>query len=54
MMYRIVIPGNVSMVFSILIPIVMFDILDSEYTTELFLVFDYESEDEAAESSMLS
>ena len=39
---RIIIPSNVNMVFSIIIPIVMFDILETEYTSELFLEFDYE------------
>ena len=39
---RILIPSNVNMVFSVLIPIVMFDIFDSEYTTEMLLEFDYE------------
>jgi len=29
---RIMIPSNVSMVFSIIIPIVMFDLLDSDYS----------------------
>jgi len=41
-------PGNASMVFSILIPIVMYDILDAEYSTELVLEFDYAQEDELA------
>jgi len=39
---RILIPSNVSLVFSIIIPIVMFDILDSDYSTELLLEFDYD------------
>jgi len=39
---RIIIPNNVSLVFSIIIPIVMFDILDSEYSSELLLEFDYD------------
>ena len=47
-MYKILLPGNVTMVFSIIIPIVMFDILDSEYTSELLFTFDTEAEDEAA------
>ena len=40
---RILIPSNINMVFSVIIPIVMFDILDSEYTSELLLEFDYET-----------
>jgi len=39
---RILIPSNVNMVFSIIIPIVMFDLFDSEYTSELLLEFDYD------------
>jgi len=39
---RILVPSNVNMVFSVVIPIVMFDIMETEYTSELFLEFDYE------------
>ena len=38
---RIYIQANLNMVFSILIPIVMFDIMDSEYLSELLLEFDF-------------
>ena len=38
---RILVPSNVNMIFSIVIPIVMFDILESDYTSELLLEFDY-------------
>ena len=38
---RIIIPSNLNMVYSIIIPIVMFDILESEWITELLLTFDY-------------
>jgi len=41
-------PGNVNMFFSILIPIVMFDIIDSEWSTELVFTFDFENEEENA------
>ena len=39
---RILMASNVNMVFSIIIPIVMFDLFDSEYTSELLLEFDYD------------
>jgi len=39
---RIYIQANLNMVFSILIPIVMFDIMDSEYISELLLEFDFD------------
>ena len=32
---KVILPGNVSMLFEIMIPIVMFDILDSSWSTEL-------------------
>ena len=38
---RILVPSNVNMVFSIIIPIVMFDILETEWTSGLLLSFDY-------------
>jgi len=41
-MMRVIIPGNVNMFFSILIPIVMFDIIDSEWSTEIVFGFDFE------------
>ena len=41
-MLRIVVPGNVSEFFRYIIPIVQFDILDAEWTTELIMEFDYE------------
>ena len=41
-MYKILLPGNVLMVFSIIIRVVMYDILESEYTSELILSFDFE------------
>ena len=41
-MLAIVIPGNVGLMFTTMVPLVMFDLLDSEYTTEQVLNFDYE------------
>ena len=38
---RIYITANLNMVFSILIPIIMFDIMDSDYLSELLLEFDF-------------
>ena len=43
-LFNIIIPGNVSKVFKILIPIVTFDLLDSEFTTEKTLEFDEASQ----------
>lgn len=37
---KVVFPANVSILFSILIPIVMFDFIDPEYSSKLLLVFD--------------
>ena len=34
-LFKVILPGNVSMLFEIMIPIVMFDILDSSWSTEL-------------------
>ena len=43
-LFNIIIPGNVSKVFKILIPIVKFDLLDSEITTAKVLEFDNASQ----------
>ena len=37
---KVVVPANVNMYFSYMIPIVMFDILDSNWTTEIVLDFE--------------
>lgn len=37
---KIIVPANVSMVYSYMIPVVMFDIFDTEWTTEVVLDFD--------------
>lgn len=37
---KVIVPANVSMVFSYMIPVVMFDIFDTEWTTELVFNFD--------------
>lgn len=39
---KIMVPSNVSMVFGYIIPVVGFDVLDPEWTTELVLSFDEE------------
>ena len=39
---RIMVPSNVSMIFEIIMPFVIYDVLDSEYSTELVLDFDYD------------
>ena len=46
-MMKIIMPGNVTMLFSILIPIVMFDIIDSSWSTELLFNFDFAGEERA-------
>jgi hypothetical protein len=45
---KILFPGNINMLFSIMIPIVMFDIIDSSWSTELLFNFDFDAEDEKA------
>jgi hypothetical protein len=40
-MKHVVVPGNISMVFGFIIPIVMFDVLENDdYTYTTFLEFD--------------
>ena len=41
-LFRIIVPGNVSMLTALIIPVAMFDTLDPDYTTKLFLHFDEE------------
>ena len=48
-MMRCIIPSNVEAYFRTMIPIVTFDILESEWTTEKILNFDYDAEDLLAE-----
>ena len=49
-MLMILIPANVSSFFSLILPVVQFDILDPEWTTEL--VFEFEEDpDESFENS---
>ena len=43
--FRIIIPSNVSQVFSVIIPIAMFDVLDPEWTTQLIFEFDEEGQE---------
>jgi len=45
---KVIVPSNVSMLFTLMIPVVMFDIMDSSWTTELFLTFDEDNEEELA------
>ena len=44
-MFRILLPGNVSMIFEIIVPIAMFDILDEEYMALLFEFDDVKGEE---------
>lgn len=43
---KILMPANVSEFFSIIIPVAMFDVLDTDYTTEIIFEFDEEGQDE--------
>ena len=43
--FRFIIPGNVIMLFQVLIPVAMFDILDSDFL-RIFLSLDNKSEDQ--------
>lgn len=45
---KILFPVNINMLFSIMIPIVMFDIIDSSWSTELLFNFDEDAEEEKA------
>jgi len=48
--FSVVIPGNVAMMFSLMVPVVMYDILDSSYTSELLLTFDWDGQEEESSS----
>ena len=48
-MLRIIIPANVSAFFQIILPVVQFDLLDPEWTTELIMEFDEEPEEDFLE-----
>lgn len=48
-MFHILIPSNVITVFEFIIPVFTFDILDSSYTTELLLDFDYEAQEKQSQ-----
>jgi len=48
---RIIVPGNVSQLFSLLIPVATFDVLDPSWTTEL--VFDFDDEKQIELQSQL-
>ena len=37
---KVLVPSNVSMVFGLIVEVVMFDVLDPEWTTEYVLEFD--------------
>lgn len=45
---KIVIPPNVMFCFMIMLPFVMFDIVETEYTTEKILEFDYDAQEKAS------
>ena len=36
-MFKLVLPGNVNEIFAIIIPIITFDVLNNDYTTNLIL-----------------
>ena len=45
-MLKIIVPANVSEFFSLILPIVMFDIIESGFSTELVFEFDDEAQEE--------
>jgi hypothetical protein len=49
-MLHVIMPPNVREFFAIILPVAMFDIIESSYSTELIMDFDYEKENEEAES----
>ena len=46
LMLSIIVPGNVNLIMSVLLPITQFDILDPEWTTDLVLEFDEETHED--------
>ena len=44
-MMMILIPANVSIFFSLILPVVQFDLIPPEYSYELFLTFEEDIED---------
>ena len=42
---KVLVPSNVTMVFKTIMDIVMYELIDSELTTERILAFDYDSQD---------
>ena len=42
---RITVPSNVTMVYKIIMDIVIYELFESDYTSELILNFDYDSQD---------
>lgn len=47
-MMHLIMPANVSQFFELILPIAMFDIIESTFSTELVLEFDYDKEEEMA------
>jgi len=47
-MFKIIVPANVSEFFSLILPIAMFDIIESGFSTELVFEFDEETQEEKA------
>ena len=43
-MLHVIMPANVSEFFSLILPVAMFDIIESSYSTELIMEFDFEAE----------
>ena len=46
---RIIVPGNVSMLMSIIMPIVMFDILDNDQGIDASLIYDFDEDAQGEE-----
>ena len=49
-MLHIIMPANVSEFFGLILPVAMFDIIESSYSTELIMDFDYVNESNEAET----
>jgi hypothetical protein len=52
-MLKTIIPGNVSVFFQMLVPVVTFDYLDPDWTTRMVFEFDDEKQEELAEEFTL-
>jgi len=49
---HVIMPANVNEFFGLILPVAMFDIIESSYSTELIFEFDYDAEEKEAESML--